>query len=240
MKFALCTDCHQDYHKAQFVVDDVTENCANCHTENGFTPSLFTIEIHNKTKFQITGAHLAIPCQSCHYQQNQWQFKGTRVECISCHKNIHEKELKAEFLPNDSCTACHQTENWSVISFDHSKTFFQLLGKHKEILCGSCHRKKENDTTTIILRSTKKECESCHKDVHIGQFKIDEVSDCSRCHAFENWKPEKFDHSKTKFNLEGAHEKVECARCHPKVEMNGNIFTKFKLEEFKCATCHKK
>jgi len=240
MKFALCTDCHQDYHKAQFVVNNLTQNCADCHTENGFKPSLFTIELHNKAKFQITGAHLATPCESCHYQQNQWQFKGIRVECISCHKNIHENELKPEFLPDDNCRFCHQTESWTAISFDHSKTSFPLLGKHKEILCGSCHRKKENETTSIIFKSNKKECESCHKDVHFGQFKVDEVSDCSRCHAFENWKPEKFDHSKTNFNLEGAHEKVECARCHPKVEMNGNIFTKYKLEKFKCATCHKK
>jgi ribosomal protein S27E len=240
MKFDLCTDCHQDYHKAEFVVNNLTQNCADCHTENGFRPSLFTIELHNKAKFQITGAHLATPCESCHYQQSLWKFKGTRIECISCHKNIHENELKPEFLPDNNCAFCHQTESWKIINFDHSKTSFQLLGKHKEILCGSCHRKKENETTSIIFKSTKKECESCHNDVHFGQFKVDEVSDCSRCHTFENWKPEKFDHSKTKFNLEGAHEKVDCARCHPKVEMNGNIFTKFKLEDFKCAACHKK
>ena len=240
MKFALCTDCHQDYHKAQFVVNNVTENCVDCHTVNGFTPSLFTIEMHKKTKFQITGAHLATPCQSCHYQQNQWVFKGIRIECISCHKNIHEKELKAEFLPNNNCTACHQTENWSTISFDHGKTSFPLLGKHITVTCGNCHRKTINGSESILFSSTKKDCESCHKDIHFGQFKVDGVNNCSRCHSFDNWSPEKFDHNKTEFKLEGAHKNIDCTKCHPKVEVNGNTFTKLKLEDFKCASCHKK
>lgn len=52
--------------------------------------------------------------------------------------------------------------------------------------------------------------------------------------------PKKFDHNKTNFSLEGAHHKVECAGCHPKVELNGNTFIKFKLDDFKCAACHKK
>jgi hypothetical protein len=240
MKFALCTDCHTDFHKSQFVVNNLTQNCSDCHSENGFRPSSFTVEMHNKAKFQITEAHLATPCESCHYQQKNWIFKGTQIACISCHENIHKNELKAEFLPENNCTACHQTENWNTINFDHSKTSFSLLGKHSSVSCGSCHRKTENESSTIIFSSLKKECESCHKDVHFGQFKVEGISDCSRCHAFENWKPENFDHNKTEFSLEGAHQKVECARCHPKIELSGNTFIKFKLEDFKCANCHKK
>jgi hypothetical protein len=240
MKFELCTDCHTDFHKAQFVVNNLTQNCSDCHSENRFRPSSFTLEMHNKAKFQITGAHLAIPCESCHYQQSQWLFKGTAIACINCHKNIHENELKPEFLPDNNCGTCHQTESWRTISFDHGKTSFPLLGKHNTISCGSCHRQEEAETTSIIFRSNKKECETCHKDPHFAQFKVDGISDCSRCHAFENWKPEKFDHNKTEFNLEGAHKNVECSKCHPRIEKYGNTFTKFKLEEFKCATCHKK
>ena len=238
MKFSLCTDCHTDYHKTQFVVDSQTQNCADCHSENGFRPSSFSLERHNKTKFQITGAHLATPCENCHYQQNNWQFKGIGIACISCHENIHKNELKIEFIPDNNCSFCHQTENWNTINFDHNKTNFPLQGKHSSISCGSCHRK--NEKTSVIFSSIKKECESCHKDAHFGQFQVEGISDCSRCHAFENWKPEKFDHNKTEFNLEGAHKNVECSKCHPKIEMNGNTFTKFKLDDFKCAACHKK
>jgi hypothetical protein len=240
MKFTLCTDCHIDFHNAQFVVNNLTQNCSDCHSENGFRPSSFTLEMHNKAKFQITGAHLATPCESCHYQQKSWVFKGTQIACISCHENIHKNELKAEFLPDNNCTVCHQTESWSTISFNHNKTEFTLLGKHEKVSCGSCHRKPENEASSIIFSSVKKECEGCHKDVHFGQFKVEGISDCRRCHAFENWKPEKFDHSKTEFILDGAHKNIPCIKCHPQTEANGNIFIKFKLEDFKCATCHKK
>jgi hypothetical protein len=111
MKFALCTDCHTDFHKAQFVVNGMTQNCSECHSENGFRPASFTLEMHNKSKFQITGAHLATPCESCHYQQNNWQFKGIQIECIHCHENIHKNKLKSEFLPENNCSYCHQTES---------------------------------------------------------------------------------------------------------------------------------
>lgn len=240
MKFDLCTDCHTDFHKAQFVVENRTQTCSDCHNENGFRPSTFTIERHNKSKFQITGAHLATPCESCHYQQNTWHFKGTGIDCISCHENIHINELKSEYLPENKCSVCHRTESWNTISFDHNQTNFPLQGKHSSAGCGNCHRKEIDNTIKIIFKSVRKECESCHKDIHFGQFKVEGISDCSRCHSFENWKPEKFDHNKTKFNLEGAHKNIECSKCHPQIEMSSNTFIKFKLEDFKCAACHKK
>ena len=240
MKFNLCTDCHLDYHKAQFVVNEKTQNCSDCHTEFGFRPSSFSLEMHNKTQFQINGAHLATPCESCHYQQKNWIFKGIGIACIGCHENIHKNELKVEFFPENKCNFCHQTESWNTITFDHKKTDFPLLGKHSSLPCGSCHRKSENEVTKIIFSSVKKECESCHKDIHFGQFQVEGTSDCSRCHEFENWKPEKFDHNKTKFKLDGAHKNIACAKCHPQIEVNGNTFIKFKLEDFSCAACHKK
>jgi hypothetical protein len=240
MKFGLCTDCHTDFHKAQFVANNAVQNCADCHTEFGFRPSLYSIELHNRSKFQLTGAHLAIPCESCHYQKNEWHFKGTNLECIGCHKNIHKNELKSEFLPDNKCQTCHETENWNTIKFDHGKTSFALIGKHSVLTCGSCHQSGDNESSQILFSSIKKECESCHKDAHYAQFKVDGVSDCSRCHFFENWKPEKFDHNDAEFKLEGAHKNIGCDKCHPTVGVNGNSFIKFKLEDFRCASCHTK
>jgi len=239
MKYGLCIDCHTDYHKAQFVVNEQVQNCADCHNEYGFRPTTFSLERHNKTNFPITGAHLATPCESCHYQQNQWNFKGIGIACIGCHENIHKNELKVEFMPDENCTICHETSSWKTISFDHNKTKFQLFGRHSQITCGSCHRAELFEGTTIIFSSQKSECENCHSDVHLGQFEVEGVSDCGKCHGFENWKPEKFDHSNTEFKLDGAHKNIECSKCHPQTEVNGNTLIKFKLEDFKCATCHK-
>jgi len=238
MQFALCTDCHKDFHNEQFVVNNSVQDCSDCHSENGFRPSLFTIENHSKTKFGLTGAHLATPCESCHYQMNNWKFKGTGIACISCHDNIHENELKSEFMPDKNCSACHKTDDWSTIIFDHSKTNFQLMGVHERISCGACHRRQEIENNLIIFNSLKNDCETCHNDIHHGQFKSNGSSDCGRCHSYENWKPDKFNHNETEFSLEGAHKNVSCEKCHPKVEENGITFIKFKIENFKCAACH--
>jgi nitrate/TMAO reductase-like tetraheme cytochrome c subunit len=238
VKYALCTDCHEDYHNKQFVINNTTQDCADCHTEQGFRPSLFSIETHNNGKFQLAGAHLATPCESCHYQQDKWDFKDIGMACINCHKNIHENDLDLKYMPDNNCTACHKTDGWNTITFDHGKTDFELLGVHSTISCGDCHRIKDKDPDRIIFSSLKKICETCHNDIHYGQFKIRENSNCGRCHTFEDWKPDNFNHNESEFTLEGAHKNVDCIKCHPQVEGNGITFTKYKIDNFKCASCH--
>ena len=92
----------------------------------------------------------------------------------------------------------------------------------------------------LFLARLKKNVRVVIKIFTLDNFRVEGISDCGRCHAFENWKPEKFDHNKTEFNLDGAHKNIPCAKCHPQTEVNGNTFIKFKLEDFKCAACHKK
>ena len=87
------------------------------------------IEEHNKGKFQLTGAHLAVPCKNCHQQEKEWHFKNVGLNCIDCHKNVHGTELAQKYLPENKCNSCHQTENWSTITFDHDSTEFALIRK---------------------------------------------------------------------------------------------------------------
>ena len=141
-------------------------------------------------------------------------------------------------MPDKNCSVCHKTDGWNTITFDHNKTNFQLMGVHDRISCGACHRRKEFDNNLIIFNSLKNDCETCHNDIHHGQFKSNGSSDCRRCHSYENWKPDKFNHNETEFSLEGAHKNVSCEKCHPEVEENGITFTKFKIENYKCAACH--
>jgi len=239
--FAKCTDCHKDFHKGEFVKNNIVTDCKQCHNENGFSPSLFTIELHNKLKFSLTGAHLAIPCAACHKKENDWHFKITKSDCQDCHQNVHGKELTEKFLPGNNCQSCHKTDSWRTISFNHSGTAFELLGKHSKVECRECHYKIENEgKRKFKFVSLKNECIECHKDIHFNQFEVDGKTDCLKCHNFNNWKPERFDHNKTKFSLEGAHSKLQCSKCHPSVVQNGNSFIKYRLEEFKCASCHSK
>jgi hypothetical protein len=48
-----CADCHEDYHRRQFVTENGVTDCLQCHDENGFSPTLFTIERHNSSPFPL-------------------------------------------------------------------------------------------------------------------------------------------------------------------------------------------
>ncbi len=243
-KFAKCTDCHKDKHFGEFTVNGVVKDCKNCHSEESFKITRFTIEDHNKVKFKLTGAHSAVPCQLCHYKEakKQWHFKRIGTKCIDCHQNVHGSEITEKFIPDNNCSICHSTEDWKKISFNHNLTNFRLSGKHKTVSCGDCHElKSKTDKISFKFASLKKDCVTCHRDVHFGQFDSERNGNlpvCENCHGYDNWKPVKFDHERTKFSLKGAHEKLLCSTCHKKVKENGNIFIKYKLKDFKCASCH--
>jgi len=233
-KHEKCIDCHKDFHKGDFTKNGIIQDCKNCHNEKGFIPSSFTLEAHNKGRFSLTGSHLAVPCRNCHFQNNELHFKDLGIKCIDCHKNVHGTEIKTKFMPDNDCSVCHQTTGWNTIIFEHSKTDFALSGKHAKVGCNKCHVKDKN----YLFVSLKTNCDYCHKDIHFDQFKENDSTNCARCHTFDNWKPVKFEHSKTRFSLEGAHSKLECISCHKKIELNSNTFIKYKLEDFRCAACH--
>ncbi len=243
-KFAKCTDCHKDAHFGEFTVNNVVTDCKVCHDVNSFKTTLFTIQDHDKGKFKLSGAHLAVPCLSCHYKANvkQWHFKNIGLKCIDCHQNVHGTELTEKFLPDNKCESCHVTDDWNKINFDHDLTGFKLLGKHDSVSCGGCHEiKNEFGKISFKFASLNSDCTTCHNDIHFGQFDSEKkgtASVCENCHEFENWKPLKFNHEKTNFPLKGAHEKVPCFSCHRKVTNNGNVFIQYKLRDFKCAACH--
>jgi len=234
-KYKKCLDCHPDYHNGDFQVNGEIKDCKDCHDENGFRPSFFTIEKHNKTSYELAGSHLAVSCQSCHFNKDKWHFKNIGKNCNECHQNVHGDELKAQVMPNNDCSVCHQTSSWYNIQFDHNRTTFKLSGKHMSVKCGKCHHNNDNGKSVYKFASSKPECYNCHKDIHLGQFKD---TTCEKCHGFSSWKPETFDHNKTSFPLEGAHSKLVCEACHKKTEINSNVFIKYKLVNFKCATCH--
>ena len=239
IKYQRCFDCHSDYHNGDFIKNGIMTDCSGCHTVFGFQPSTFTIEKHDSTSFKLTGGHLAVSCQSCHHKEKDWHFSNIGNRCIDCHKNVHRNEITEKFMPGDNCLVCHSTENWKRISFDHSSTKFILEGRHKITLCSECHYKTEESGEKVFrFVSLKSDCKTCHKDIHFGQFEVNGISDCGRCHNFDNWSPSKFDHDKTNFSLTGAHKNLDCSKCHKKNEENGNIFIKYKLEDYKCAACH--
>lgn len=239
LKHQFCIDCHKDFHEGQFghVPDKI--DCKNCHAEYGFSHSLYTIEQHNLGNYVLTGSHLAIPCAGCHSKNDKWIFKYASTECISCHANVHGNTISQKYFGNNECIKCHSTDSWQQVKFDHEKTGFVISGKHAILECGACHFKgNSGGITEHKFSSLTQACESCHEDVHNGQFIEGGLSNCSRCHTSDNWNPLNFDHNNTGFKLDGAHSNLECYMCHKTVTINSKKYIQYKFEEIKCSNCH--
>lgn len=239
LNYSRCLDCHKDYHNGEFTFNNLTKDCQACHNEFGYSPSLFAIENHNKIKYKLAGSHLSVPCISCHYKNKIWSFKKIGDRCIDCHSNIHKNEISEKFLEKNNCEGCHIVDNWKLIKFDHNKTRFVLKGKHFNISCRDCHYRLFNSLNKEYkFSSLKSNCEECHRDIHYSQFKVGEISNCENCHSFNNWLPNKFDHNQTRFALTGAHQKIDCSRCHKLIIDGEKKYIKYRLDDFKCSSCH--
>ncbi|MCB8995591.1 MAG: cytochrome C [Bacteroidales bacterium] len=239
VKHQYCYDCHADYHNRQFVKDGRVPDCSQCHNVSGFSNFSYTIEQHNKAKFPLEGAHLAIPCFECHKKQEKWSFREIGINCKDCHKDIHQDYIQTKYYPDENCRICHTTDSWSKVSFDHSKTNFALTGSHVKQTCAACHIRRDTpDAFVQKFKSLNPECSSCHKDHHFNQFEKNGVTLCISCHDTENWKASLFDHNNTNFKLDGKHVDVPCYKCHKQEQTGNEKYVLYKIKEYKCESCH--
>jgi hypothetical protein len=217
-------------------------DCRSCHTEEGFSPSIFDIDDHQQTSFPLNGAHQATPCIFCHQQDGtEWLFKSLQTECVSCHTDIHEGYLETQYYPAKDCRICHSEDNWQGILFDHKKTGYPLKGKHAETSCKNCHKPdlRINISSASPVFRVSSACAECHTDNHRGQFDgPNETTDCATCHDFYNWEAIYFNHDSTRFKLDGAHLEVDCAACHYPVSDDLGTYTLYKLNTLECSDCH--
>ena len=229
----LCKDCHKEIAK------DLSEKhgyhglmkeakaCKECHTDHqGREARIVKFDLRGfehlaQTGFELKGGHLKekVLCKDCHSPLKKYRQAPTK--CWGC----HEKDDKHKGALGKECENCHVEKDWKTTHFDHSKTHFQLLGKHVDVKCKSCHlNEKYKDTSKI--------CSDCHKkdDKHKGGFGLK----CESCHVDRDWKEIIFDHDKsTKYLLLGKHRETKCISCH-----KGNLY-KEKLKA-DCYSCHRK
>ncbi len=176
-------------------------------------------------------------CDQCHDTSDKI---SQAVLCVQCHSH---KDIKQDLKKNrgfhgrlnkkiqNNCKHCHaehkgRKENIVLLNhstFNHQQTDFKLKGSHKTTSCTACHKKNKK------YSEATKSCISCHKndDIHKGK----QGKKCQTCHNEKRWKKTKFDHSKTKFALKGAHKKVRCTVCH--------INNQYKDTARTCISCHK-
>jgi hypothetical protein len=228
---ANCYGCHAtDYNttsnpnhpQAGFPTD-----CQTCHSTASWSGARFD---HNAfTQFPLTGAHVSVPCTSCHVNG---QFAGTATDCYGC----HAKDYNGVSNPNHAqggfpttCQTCHSTASWSGAAFDHNAfTQFPLTGAHVGVPCTTCQVNGQ-------FAGTPSNCIGCHQQEFNGTTNPNHVqagfpTTCQNCHSTSAWQGAMFDHAQTAFPLTGAHVSVECTTCH----MNGQ----FAGTPSNCIGCH--
>lgn len=231
-KYRQCETCHIEHQGREFQLVYWKEGIENFN--------------HGETGYNIEGKHKTLECKSCHNQENinnskelidksknlKRTFFGLEKECLNCHYDEHRDQLSIK------CVSCHDQNKWIPASgFDHSKTNYQLTGKHKIIVCGKCHNtiidnKFVKDKSYVIYKDLKySNCSNCHKDVHNNKFD----NNCSQCHNTSGWKnytKKYFDHNNTDYPLTGLHKNLRCEQCHlPGQPIKIKLFTM-------CTHCH--
>jgi len=224
-----CGACHEDRHKGQFASRVAGSDCVSCHNQTAFKPALFDREAHRRSAFPLEGKHVSVPCADCHPPAGpNTVFITRKLACAACHADQHAGQIA-----ETNCDRCHTPEGFLPPAFSvarHAQTKFVLTGRHSSVACSGCHKPISTSSTAKPARQyhfTSQSCSTCHSDPHQTKFQ------CETCHSTEGWKNIlAFDHSAAKFQLSGAHEKVNCTRCHsgPKPVFSAVLN--------QCSTCH--
>lgn len=266
-----CSDCHANAHpevnwnQQAYNGTDYTD-CAGCHTVEQFKPSTFTFADHAETDFQLEGAHGAIACDTCHLSglgpkrahSKPYYAKGYLAKkeislwhlstnkdlntCESCHTTPHRDQFVEQ-----SCSDCHSVETWYMADeFDHNTlTQYPLEDKHAEVECTLCHLTETDSqgSFTLYMPLEFDDCQSCHGDVHYGQFsEVEPGLACKTCHVTTGFDDLLFDHNNLEFSdwaLNGAHEEASCEDCHADIHLTDDIeVQRFRPTPKACEICH--
>jgi len=241
LTFDRCADCHQDQHRGEFASTDRGE-CRPCHATSGFRPTLFTADLHAGTAFPLTGKHVASACSACHASPRpRLDLHVTKQACADCHANPHGDQFAKE-MAQGVCAHCHDARGWDQPKIDHST--WPLTGVHATAQCESCHHPTAEDRKAgrgASYRGVARNCSGCHDDAHLGQFRLSQpVLECDRCHTTKAFKVPGFDHKAvTGWELTGAHQKTECAGCHPTANVGADRPTvRWRGPSTECKFCH--
>ncbi len=274
IKHDLCRDCHHDRHNGQFAARAAGSDCSACHSPTGFKPPLFDRTAHMSSGFALAGKHLTLSCGKCHPSEGrETRFRTGKVLCPQCHTEPHGGQFASEPYEN-RCDMCHTTAGFELTTFSrerHAQTRFPLTGRHATVDCDKCHKplsptvaNSSSEAARVMpvafspsgapkaaqspprrFRFASGACDTCHADPH--GLSPEAGLPCATCHTTKGWNdPLPFDHSRTRFRLEGRHRDAEhpipCARCHkPSVRIvtgDGKTVPAFARSPVECSRCH--
>lgn len=99
-----CSDCHVDVHGGRYSQSADGRpawSCTACHSAAAFRPSSVDLELHEKFRFSLEGAHRATPCFLCHTNLSDPPLRSTLVRGAdgNARRKYHD-------VPT-ACEACH-------------------------------------------------------------------------------------------------------------------------------------
>ncbi len=217
-----CASCHADIHRGQF-----TQDCAACHSVNGFLPTTFK---HAKSNFPLAGAHANLLCEKCHKPEivetppppTQFvRYKLGSIQCGTCHEDAHNGRFGKD------CARCHSDQEWKTINRAfHKKGVFPLTGRHYDVPCAACHW--EGQTAGTPTR-----CYDCHwirRQDDLYRTRLG--TNCEECHKPTSWTAVQWNHeSVTGVAIGTQHRLLGCESCH----QNQNFTT----AGANCFSCHR-
>ena len=283
-----CESCHEDPHKGSLGPNcagcHTEAGWKQIKSEKGQDTSF-----HDNTKFPLRGGHIGVACRGCHgpYPGQPARFKGIAfAHCSDCHEDAHMGQLRAKPPAKVvACEGCHTVNAFVPARYEleqHQTTKFPLDGAHGAVACRGCHptdpglaaripaavrlrlhaHKRPENFSFVVLhpKKTPQACNSCHEDVHRGQFAEGNVSrkggladsvrerdTCATCHQTTSFADLTFNHDKdSRFPLTGKHATTACAGCHRPERVGGRgggggpvvTFTRYKPLEMACGGCH--
>lgn len=247
-----CATCHDDPHAGA-----MQGSCAGCHSTSGWASvdrnRLERTFDHSTTGFELEESHARLPCAFCHDARTGNGLEGItlsfapgaarrsyppprRDRCASCHDDAHGGELAGEGGTED-CRGCHGQGSWLPARYGldrHDReSAFVLEGAHRVTPCAGCHRPGDG---ALTFRLGLPACVSCHAPAnpHGDQF---DGRACDECHSVQAFAIPDFDHTRTRYLLEGAHLQVSCAGCHLPGSGEGSPI-RYRPLGTGCADCH--
>jgi hypothetical protein len=224
-----CYSCHQaDYERVtdpNHVANNFSHDCTECHNTSSWDDGTFD---HSGTRFPLTGAHVGLQCIACHADG----YQNTPYDCYSCHQANYDDIADPNHAQDNfghDCTQCHNTSDWTQVTFDHNITPFPLTGAHLTTPCQSCHAGGYDNIPS--------DCYSCHQADYDNATNPNHQSagfptECQNCHDTNAWVPSTWDHDTQYFPIYSGNHRGRwstCADCHT----NPNDFT-----VFECIYCH--
>ncbi|HER33894.1 MAG TPA: hypothetical protein ENO19_00300 [Halothiobacillaceae bacterium] len=172
LEYDTCERCHRDVHDSQFAARATSPAggaCEQCHDVDGFVPARYRAADHARSRFPLTGAHLALPCIACHRDTPMpdgttvRRFAFADLRCEACHEDPHAGQF-ASTAPAKTCDDCHGTAAWRELDFDHDRdSTYPLEGQHRRALCSGCHVPATISGETVTrYRTVARDCSACH------------------------------------------------------------------------------